>query len=85
MSKRSSRRRLLKEGGAALVGLAAGARSASGQTFGSTRPEGHPKDLMAYGERSHFVTTARTRLGNKVNMNMHGDPNGYDALTPLGE
>jgi sulfane dehydrogenase subunit SoxC len=40
---------------------------------------------MSYGERSHFVTTARTRLGNKVNMNMHGDPNGYDALTPLGE
>src|SRR3989442_13184781 len=85
MSKRSSRRRLLKEGGAALVGLAASARSVSGQTFGSTRPEGHSKDLMSYGERSHFVTTARTRLGNKVNMNMHGDPNGYDALTPLGE
>src|SRR5262245_7451627 len=85
MSKRSGRRRLLAEGSVVLSGLAVGARSASGQTFGSTRPEGHARDLRAYGERSRFVTTARTRLGNKVNMNMHGDPNGNDALTPLGE
>ena len=84
MSNRS-RRRLLKEGGAALFGVAVGERSASAQTFGSTRAEGHTRDLMAYGERSQYVKTARTRLGNKVNMNMHGDANGYDALTPLGE
>ena len=85
MSKRSSRRQLLTRGGAALFGLAAGARVTSGQTFGSTRREGHANDQMGYGERSRFVTTTRARLGNKVNMNMHGDPNGYDALTPLGE
>jgi sulfane dehydrogenase subunit SoxC len=83
--KGSARRRLLKQGGVALAGLAAGARSASGQTFGSTRHEGHDRDSMIYGERSRYVTTVRARLGNKVNMNMHGDPNGYDALTPLAE
>ncbi len=40
---------------------------------------------MPYGDRSRFERTVRSRLGNKVNMNMHGDPNGYDALSPIGE
>ncbi len=84
-SKRTNRRQLLKAGGAALAGLAAGSRSASGQTFGSTRPDGPPTDVMLYGERSRFVRTMRTRLGNKVNMTMHGSADGYDALTPLAE
>ena len=56
-SKRTARRRFLKEG-AALAGLAVGVQSASGQTFiGSGGPR-HTTDLtaaralMAYGERS---------------------------------
>ena len=79
-SKGSNRRRFLAGGGAALVGLAAGARSASAQN-----PEVPGKDTMPYGDRSRFERTVRSRLGNKVNMNMHGDPNGYDALSPIGE
>lgn len=85
MGSKTNRRQLLKAGGAAIAGLAAGARPASGQTFGTTRFDGRYSDLMIYGERSRYVTTGRTRLGNKVSMNMHGDPNGYDALNPLGD
>ena len=81
----ATRRQLLKGGGAALVGLAAGAGSASGQTLRSTTPENLARELMAYGRRSRFVETGRITLDNKVNMQMHGDPNGFDALTPLGE
>ena len=81
----TTRRQLLKGGGAALVGLAAGAGTASGQTFRSTTPENLARELMAYGRRSRFVETGRLTLDNKVNMQMHGDPNGFDALTPLGE
>jgi len=79
-SKRSDRRRFLAGGGAALVGLAAGSQPLSAQN-----PEVPGKDMMPYGERSRFERTTRTRLGNKVNMNMHGEPNGYDALSPIGE
>ena len=81
----TTRRQLLTGGGAALVGLAAGARPVSGQTLLSTTPEGLARELMAYGKRSRFVETGRMTLDNKVNMQMHGDPNGFDALTPLGE
>ena len=83
--KTASRRQLLKGGAAALVGLAAGAGSASAQTLRSTTPEDLARELMAYGRRSRFVRTGRITLDNKVNMQMHGDPNGFDALTPLGE
>jgi hypothetical protein len=79
-SRRKDRRGFLAGGGAALVGLAAGARPLSAQN-----PEVPGKDIMPYGERSRFERTTRIRLGNKVNMNMHGDPNGYDALSPIGE
>jgi len=77
--KRAGRRRFLTES-AALIGLAAGTKSLSAQN-----PEAPGKDMMPYGERSRFERTARIRLGNKVNMSMHGDPNGYDALSPIGE
>ena len=83
-SKRAARRRFLL-GGTGLLGLAVGARSASAQTFWSTTPEGRARELMAFGERSRFVNTGRITLDTKVNMQMHGDPNGFDALTPLGE
>jgi len=83
-SKRVARRQLLRGGGAALLGLAAGARPASGQVWKS----GHSEDgkrLMRYGERSRFVKAERYISDNKVNMEMHGDMNGFDALTPLDE
>src|SRR5262249_47574054 len=92
-SKRANRRRFLKEG-ASLAGLAVGASTASAQGLWTTgghasgRPgtdlSGMPvKDTMAYGERSRFVTTARTRMSMIGNMDMHRDPNGWDARTPL--
>ena len=80
----ATRRQLLKGGGAALIGLAAGAAPASSQTVGAT-PEPLARGLMAYGRRSRFVKTGRITYDNKVNMRMHGDRNGFDALTPLGE
>jgi sulfane dehydrogenase subunit SoxC len=40
---------------------------------------------MRYGERSRFVKAERYISDNKVNMEMHGDMNGFDALTPLDE
>ena len=84
-SKRSAtRRQLLKGGGAALVGLAAGARPVNGQTLSAAYPD-EARRLMAYGGRSRFVNTGRIILDTKVNMQMHGDPNGFDALTPLAE
>src|SRR5436190_21014088 len=56
-SKKPNRRGFLKDG-AALAGLAAGvARSASGQDL---RAKGTSKELIAYGDRSHFVTSIRT-------------------------
>jgi sulfane dehydrogenase subunit SoxC len=61
-SKQSNRRRFLKES-AALAGLALGAtRIASGQTAASESGEARPKDLHAYGERSHFEKSSR--IGN---------------------
>ena len=38
------------------------------------------RDIMPYGERSRFVTAARTRHTMIGNMDMHRDPNGFDAL-----
>ena len=81
--KRATRRRFLTEG-AALAGLAVGARSASGQTLGSAGPDTPATDPMAYGEPSRFVTAVRTPMTMIGHMDLHGDPNGLDAWTPLG-
>ena len=81
--KRATRRRFLTEG-AALAGLAVGARSASGQTLGSAGPGTPATDPMAYGEPSRFVTAVRTPMTMIGHMDLHGDPNGLDAWTPLG-
>ena len=58
----SGRRRFIKKG-VALASFAAvgGIRSASGQTADSPAPA---KDLEAYGERSHFVASARLAPDN---------------------
>ncbi len=58
MNLRNHGRRRFIKSGMALTGLAAGAGfgTASAQTADSAAPA---KDLEAYGERSHFVTSAR--------------------------
>lgn len=61
--KHSGRRRFLKEGSAALAGLAVeSVRSASGQTLGSEKSEAPFKETRAYGERSRFENSARWPL-----------------------
>ena len=81
---RAGRRRFLMEG-ATLAGLAVAARSVSGQTIGEGRLPGDPGDIMAYGERSRHVTMKRTTISQVGHVDMHGDPRGLDARTPLGE
>jgi len=76
-----------------LAGVAVGAGSASGQglwstavgtsALGTNASGMAAKDTMAYGERSRFVTSMRTRMSMIGNMDMHRDPNGWDARTPL--
>src|SRR5215471_11935330 len=66
-SKRTSRRELLKSGGALAGGFTLGAVApAHGQTPASDQAPAHDhpmipgsKGLIAYGERSHFVTSVR--------------------------
>src|SRR6188768_452519 len=70
-SKRTSRRELLKSGGALAGGLAAlGQTPASGQTATAAPEHDHAsgqaapmikgtKELVEYGQRSHFVTSVR--------------------------
>ena len=59
-TKKSGRRRFLKDG-AALAALAVGGvQSASGQALGSEIPQVRPEDIRALGKRSRFVTSVRT-------------------------
>ena len=81
---RADRRRFLKRG-VTLAGLAVGARSVSGQQVGEGRLPGDPGEIMAYGERSRYVTTKRMTMSQVGHMDMHGDPKGLDATTPIGE
>lgn len=75
--------------------MAVGVRSSEGQTLwspggahaspGSGAATGSLKDTMEYGERSRFVTSRRARMAMIGNMDMHRDPNGWDARTPLDQ
>ncbi len=78
-SKKPSRRKFLK-GGAAVAGLAVGGMApASGQT---AAPEAHSlKDLIAYGERSRFVTSIRVPVAERMSPDMYGLT--FHVLTPL--
>jgi sulfane dehydrogenase subunit SoxC len=81
-SRNTSRRKFLK-GGAALAGLAAGAiQPSSGQ---APMPEAHPqedlKKLIAYGERSHFVTSMRMAEAVRPSPDMFGLT--FHVLSPL--
>ena len=64
--KKSNRRRFLK-GSAAAAGLAAGvSKSADGQTPAPKWHEkGTNKELIAYGERSRFVTSIRAPVAER--------------------
>src|SRR5258708_21164002 len=84
-SKKPNRRGFLK-GGAAVAGLAAGAaRSASGQTPSpEAHSEAHSKDikeLIAYGERSRFVTSIRVPVAERPSPDAFGLT--FHVLTPL--
>ncbi len=62
--KKPNRRGFLK-GGAALAGLGAGgARLAKGQTQGT--PSKKIDELIAYGDRSRFVTSIRDARGREA-------------------
>src|ERR1700716_3415799 len=78
-SKKPNRRGFLKDG-AALAGLAAGAaRSASAQS--DLRSKGTSKELIAYGERSRFVTSIRTPTAGRDSPDAFGLA--FHVLTPL--
>src|SRR3984885_14822097 len=78
-SKKPNRRRFLKDG-AGLAGLAAGAvRSASGQTQGA--PPKKIEELIAYGERSRFVTSTRMPVAERHSPDEFGLT--FHVLSPL--
>jgi sulfane dehydrogenase subunit SoxC len=83
-TKESTRRKFLKNG-AALAGLVAGgARLAKGQEAPPCSAEKTPKQLHAYGERSHFETSVR--LGNNNRWDRYPTPGNYyvgGPRTPL--
>jgi sulfane dehydrogenase subunit SoxC len=89
-SKRRNRRKFLKEG-AVLTGLAlGGAGTASGQTAGaqtsghemvSKDPKELAKELIAYGDRSRFVTSVRVPVAERMSPDMFGLT--FHVLTPL--
>jgi len=79
-SKKPSRRKFLKSG-AAVAGLAA-VQSASGQTAApEARPQKSLKDLIAYGERSHFVTSIRVPVVERPSPDAFGLT--FHVLSPL--
>ncbi len=83
-SKKPSRRKFLKGGAeAAVAGLAVGAiGSANAQ---SIAPDAHPqkslKDLVAYGERSRFVTSVRVPVAERESPDQFGLT--FHVLSPL--
>ena len=82
--RQATRRRFLKQG-VALAGLAVGARSVGAHSHGGEveRIATHP---MAFGVRSRYVSLMRPTMTNiGHNMFLHGEPNGLDAFTPIGE
>src|SRR5438105_4566399 len=96
-SNKPSRRKFLQRG-AAVAGLAVGAvRSASGQTpvpaGGQAPASGQApvqppakkdiKELIAYGERSHFVTSIREPAEGRPSPDAFGLT--FHVVTPLGE
>src|SRR5438128_1783093 len=82
-SKRRNRRGFLRDGAALVGGLAAGAvRPASAQTPASSAlAKKDIKELIAYGERSHFVTSVRIPHGGRPSPDAFGLS--FHIATPL--
>src|ERR1700720_2038593 len=82
-SKKPSRRKFLQRG-AAVAGLAAGGvRSASGQTPAPAPAKKDIKELIAYGERSRFVTSIREPAEGRPSPDAFGLT--FHVVTPLAE
>src|SRR6266849_936978 len=83
-SKKPNRRGFLKSG-AAVAGLTAGAvRSASGQTPASgAPPKKDLKEMIAYGDRSRFVTSIREPAEGRPSPDAFGLT--FHVVTPLAE
>ena len=82
-SKLSGRRKFLRDS-AALVGLAAGvAPTAGAQMSHSEAPpqDAKDKDLIAYGERSHYVTSVRIPVMERMSPDEFGMT--FHVLSPL--
>ena len=81
-SKQPSRRGFLKDG-VAVAGLAVGAiRNASGETpISEAQSEQHLKDLIAYGERSQYVTSIRVPVAERTSPDEFGLT--FHVLCPL--
>ena len=81
-SKKPNRRGFLK-GGAAVAGLAAGAaQSAKAQPpAAELLAKGTTKELIAYGERSRFVTSLRAPVAERASPDAFGLM--FHVLTPL--
>src|SRR6266478_8836432 len=80
-SKLSGRRRFLRES-AALVGLATGVvPSAGAQMSPSEAPPKDTKDLIAYGERSHYVKSVRIPVMERMSPDEFGMT--FHVLSPL--
>src|SRR5260370_38976461 len=78
-SKNPNRRRFLK-GGAALAGMAAGSAGlVKGQTAGT--PPKKIDELIAYGDRSRFVTSTRMPVAERHSPDEFGLT--FHVLTPL--
>ncbi len=98
-SKKKPSRRKFLAGGAAVAGVVAGAvRSASGQTaapapantpapspaaLAKAAAEKRLKDQIAYGDRSHFVTSLREPADGRPSPDAFGLT--FHVVTPLGE
>src|ERR1700694_1054678 len=80
-SKLSDRRRFLRDS-AALVGLAAGVVPSTGaQMSPSEAPPKDSKDLIAYGERSHYVKSVRIPVMERMSPDDFGMT--FHVLSPL--
>src|SRR3954467_4140271 len=78
---RRNRRRFLKSG-AALAGLTVtGVRSALGQSSMAEALSPKNKELVAYGERSRFVTSIRVPASGRMSPDMYGLT--FHVNTPL--
>src|SRR5947207_1805337 len=80
-SNRKSRRGFLQHG-AALAGLSlGGVPSVMAQTPASDPTEKGLKELIAYGERSKYVTSIRVPVAGRMSPDMYGLT--FHVLTPL--